>query len=81
MSELWLVTNFALLNTGACTMSDAASDWAALTSDAFFEIAACLDFRANLGHPVSMQGLAFQHLLPDRMGKQACLLQSAPRCW
>jgi len=30
-------------------MSDAASDWAALTSDAFFEVAACLDFKERLG--------------------------------
>lgn len=42
-------TILALLNTGACNMSDAASDWAALTSDAFFEIAACLDFREKIG--------------------------------
>ena len=42
------MSNFALLNAGACTMSHAASDWAASTSDAFFEIAACLDFRQKL---------------------------------
>ena len=30
-------------------MSDAASDWAALASDAFFQIATCLDFREKLG--------------------------------
>lgn len=30
-------------------MSGPASDWAALTSDAFFEVAACLDFREKLG--------------------------------
>lgn len=47
--RLCSATNLALLNTSACNMSHAASDWAALASDAFFEIAACLDFREKIG--------------------------------